>query len=116
MRPLLLVFFVVGCSNSDLEPSAQGGCSNLATDACIANATCQLSFVEGGLAPTTPLYCLALQGDRPTPVACPQDHDGCRATHGCSPVFLQHTGPTDGAVGDPVYDHCALTETLLGAN
>jgi hypothetical protein len=120
MRQLWLVVVVVvvvaGCTNSDLEPSAQGACSNISSGACVANSSCQLSFVEGGLAPTEPLYCLALEGDRPTPASCPQDHDGCRATHGCSPVFLQQTGPTDAAVGDPVYDHCALTAVLLTEN
>ena len=113
---LVVVVMVAGCTNSDLEPSEQGACSNISSGACVANSSCQLSFVEGGLAPTEPLYCLALEGDRPTPASCPQDRDGCRATHGCSPVFLQHTGPTDAAVGDPVYDHCALTAVLLTEN
>ena len=113
---LVVVVMVAGCTNSDLEPSDQGACSNISNGACVASTSCQLSFVEGGLAPTEPLYCLALEGDRPTPASCPQDHDDCRATHGCSPVFLQHTGPTDAAVGDPVYDHCALTAVLLTEN
>ena len=113
MRWLIVVAFA-GCTNRDLQPSDQGGCSNLDPDACLAKPTaCQLSFEFGGEAPKQPLYCLALEGDRPTPASCPQDHDACRSTRGCSPVFLQPTGPTDAAVGDPEYDHCELTVTLL---
>jgi hypothetical protein len=114
MRPLLfaLLTITVGCANSDLQPADQGVCSNLDRDACLAKPNdCQLSFSFG--APVLPLYCLALEGDRPTPTTCPQDHDDCRATRGCSPVFLQKTGPTDAAVGDPQYDHCDLTTALL---
>jgi hypothetical protein len=113
---LLLVLAVAACSYSD-DPSAQGACSNLEIDACLAKPNdCQMSFVFGGLAPTMAFNCLALEGDRPNVGACPQDHDLCRATLGCSPMFFQRTSSTDAAVGDPTYDHCELTETATHTN
>jgi hypothetical protein len=114
MRFTVLLVLVGACTSSDLDPAAQGACSGLAPQACAANPQCQPAFVEDGWSPgPMPLHCLAVEGDRELQGTCPQDHDSCRATHACSPIFFQRLGPTDGPVGDPTYSRCDATAAVL---
>ena len=105
---------LAACGESDLDPTAQGACSNLSNADCMANASCQLLFSDGGQTPVTPDYCIALKGQAASADTCPDRVEDCRMRADCSPVYTWPTGPVDEPLpGDPVYKGCELTQYLL---
>ncbi len=116
MRLLAIAVALTACSGStdELEPTAQGPCSNLDDAACRADDRCQLAYVDSGFQPqASPMHCLELESGPVTSDSCPQDHDGCRARPDCSPVFFQELGPDDGPVGEPYYQRCTAEADLV---
>lgn len=121
MKYLVLVGVLSGCGGgvNDLDASAQGACSNLALDACSANAACQPAFLEspfGAPQRFAFLHCLALEDRADAAATCPADHDACRARRDCSPLFYQQLGEVDQAVGDPTFKRCDRPDAILAGN
>lgn len=116
MRFVVAFVLLTACTSSDLDATAQGVCSGLDPDTCAANAQCQPAFIDDSWSPIRPFHCLALEGTAQLQTACPQDRDGCRSTHDCSPIFHQRLGPTDAPEGDPTYSRCEATELVLASD
>ena len=108
MRFAMLLVVLAGCATSPDDLAAnQGPCTNLDVTSCMLDSRCQQAYVVAGLTPTLPLACLLVHGPAISTGACEQlDHDACRSRNDCEPYFLQHLGPADETVGEPVYQDC----------